>query len=73
MPSKATMRLLPKPLDPTIDVRRWGHVAEWLRSGLQNRLPRFNSGRGLQKNQTLRLDLPKYLRLQSVKGQNNDQ
>jgi hypothetical protein len=26
----------------------WGHVAEWLRSGLQNRLPRFNSGRGLQ-------------------------
>src|ERR1700683_2358578 len=25
-----------------------GHVAEWLRSGLQNRLPRFNSGRGLQ-------------------------
>jgi ATP-dependent DNA ligase len=22
-------------------------VAEWLRSGLQNRLPRFNSGRGL--------------------------
>ena len=26
-----------------------GHVAEWLRSGLQNRLPRFNSGRGLQQ------------------------
>ena len=26
---------------------RYGHVAEWLRSGLQNRLPRFNSGRGL--------------------------
>jgi hypothetical protein len=25
----------------------YGHVAEWLRSGLQNRLPRFNSGRGL--------------------------
>src|SRR6266516_6335437 len=24
------------------------HEAEWLRSGLQNRLPRFNSGRGLQ-------------------------
>jgi hypothetical protein len=24
-----------------------GHVAEWLRSGLQNRLRRFNSGRGL--------------------------
>lgn len=30
-----------------------GHVAEWLRSGLQNRLPRFNSGRGLQRNQSL--------------------
>ena len=26
-------------------------MAEWLRSGLQNRLPRFNSGRGLQQNQ----------------------
>jgi hypothetical protein len=25
----------------------FGHVAEWLRSGLQNRLLRFNSGRGL--------------------------
>jgi hypothetical protein len=24
-----------------------GHVAEWLRTGLQNRLRRFNSGRGL--------------------------
>src|SRR5262249_45174634 len=29
-----------------------GHVAEWLRSGLQNRLPRFNSGRGLQLSQS---------------------
>ncbi len=28
-----------------------GHVAEWLRSGLQIRVPRFNSGRGLQKIQ----------------------
>src|SRR5262249_18285982 len=28
-----------------------GHVAEWLRNGLQNRVPRFNSGRGLQINQ----------------------
>ena len=27
--------------------KRPGHVAEWLRSGLQNRLRRFNSGRGL--------------------------
>ena len=25
-----------------------GHVAEWLRSGLQIRAPRFDSGRGLQ-------------------------
>ena len=32
----------------------YGHVAEWLRSGLQNRAPRFNSGRGLQQNQGLR-------------------
>ena len=27
---------------------RFGHVAEWLRSGLQNRVHRFNSGRGLE-------------------------
>ena len=34
-----------------------GHVAEWLRSGLQNRIPRFNSGRGLQQsNQALKSD-----------------
>ena len=26
----------------------WGHVAEWLRSGLQIRVFRFDSGRGLQ-------------------------
>jgi hypothetical protein len=26
---------------------RWGHVAEWLRNGLQNRVHQFNSGRGL--------------------------
>ena len=25
-----------------------GHVVEWLCSGLQIRVPRFNSGRGLQ-------------------------
>jgi hypothetical protein len=30
---------------------RRGHVAEWLRNGLQNRVPRFNSGRGLHINQ----------------------
>ena len=30
-----------------IDPPRWGHVAEWLRNGLQNRVHQFNSGRGL--------------------------
>src|ERR1700742_4266368 len=34
---------------PTSSAERPGHVAEWLRSGLQNRLRRFNSGRGLQQ------------------------
>ena len=29
-------------------------MAEWLRSGLQNRVHRFNSGRHLQENQKLR-------------------
>ena len=34
----------------------WGHVAEWLRNGLQNRVHQFNSGRGLhQYNQWLAL------------------
>ena len=28
----------------------WGHVAEWLRNGLQNRVHQFNSGRGLQSH-----------------------
>ena len=32
---------------------QWGHVAEWLRSGLQNRLHQFNSGRGLQPNRLI--------------------
>jgi hypothetical protein len=41
---------LPKPLIAGIDPARWGHVAEWLRSGLQNRLHQFNSGRGLHPN-----------------------
>jgi hypothetical protein len=27
--------------------KQWGHVAEWLRNGLQNRVHQFNSGRGL--------------------------
>jgi hypothetical protein len=34
----------------------WGHVAEWLRNGLQNRVHQFDSGRGLhQFNQGLAL------------------
>jgi hypothetical protein len=33
--------------DPTRDAI--GHVAEWLRNGLQNRGRRFNSGRGLHQ------------------------
>ena len=45
---------LPKPLMPYIDPRSWGHVAEWLRNGLQNRVHQFNSGRGLQSFQILR-------------------
>src|SRR3979411_661765 len=36
----------------------WGHVAEWLRNGLQNRVHQFNSGRGLhQRYQILARDL----------------
>ena len=34
-----------------------GHVAEWLRNGLQNRVHRFNSGRGLHHFQTFRVDI----------------
>ena len=35
---------------------QWGHVAEWLRNGLQNRVHQFNSGRGLhQYNQRIAL------------------
>jgi hypothetical protein len=30
--------------------KQWGHVAEWLRNGLQNRVHQFNSGRGLQSS-----------------------
>jgi hypothetical protein len=41
---------LPKYLMLYIDPARWGHVAEWLRNGLQNRVHQFNSGRGLHPN-----------------------
>ena len=39
-----------------------GHVAEWLRSGLQNRLPRFNSGRGLQASVAKRVEAGQMVR-----------
>jgi hypothetical protein len=38
---------LPKCLMLYIKPPPWGHVAEWLRNGLQNRVHQFNSGRGL--------------------------
>jgi hypothetical protein len=41
---------LPKRVMLYIDPGPWGHVAEWLRNGLQNRVHQFNSGRGLQLN-----------------------
>ena len=46
----AELRRLPKRVMPYIDPLSWGHVAEWLRNGLQNRVHQFNSGRGLQLN-----------------------
>ena len=55
-PLAADRRLLLHPCAATLTIGAsragagapWqGHVAEWLRSGLQNRLRRFNSGRGL--------------------------
>jgi hypothetical protein len=41
---------LPKQLMLCIDPAPWGHVAEWLRNGLQNRVHQFNSGRGLHSH-----------------------
>jgi hypothetical protein len=38
---------LRKALKEFMEMPSSGDVAEWLRSGLQNRLPRFNSGRRL--------------------------
>ena len=47
-PARSRRRMaLPKALKEFMEMPPYGHVAEWLRSGLQNRLPRFNSGRGL--------------------------
>ena len=46
-----------RPSTPTrSSIRRRGHVAEWLRNGLQNRVPRFNSGRGLHRKLPRALD-----------------
>jgi hypothetical protein len=39
---------LRKALKEFMEMPPCGDVAEWIRSGLQNRLPRFNSGRRLQ-------------------------
>ena len=35
-----------------------GHVAEWLRNGLQNRVHQFNSGRGLHYISLKNLTIP---------------
>jgi hypothetical protein len=48
-----TKRLLLKTLHRFTYFPSGGDVPEWLWSGLQNRLPRFNSGRRLQENQRL--------------------
>jgi hypothetical protein len=42
---------------------QWGHVAEWLRNGLQNRVHQFNSGRGLH---TQPIDFAKIFSSQAV-------
>jgi hypothetical protein len=42
---------LRKGLKEFMECRPDGDVAEWLRRGLQNLLPRFNSGRRLQRFQ----------------------
>ena len=43
------VKLLHDGVHPCNTSTLWGHVAEWLRTSLQNLVPRFNSGRGLQK------------------------
>jgi hypothetical protein len=43
--------------------RRNGHVAEWLRSGLQIRIPRFDSGRGLHRKSSSPDRLASFYRL----------
>ena len=40
---------MPIPEGPYKSSPPWGHVAEWLRNGLQNRVHQFNSGRGLHE------------------------
>jgi hypothetical protein len=53
MREATTKQLLLKALHRFTYFDPGGDVPEWLWSGLQNRLPRFNSGRRLQENQTL--------------------
>ena len=47
---QATLPWLPIRGRPYL-IARWGHVAEWLRNGLQNRVHQFNSGRGLHREE----------------------
>ena len=47
-PRRPRRMALRKALKEFMEIPPCGDVAEWLRSGLQNRLPRFNSGRRLQ-------------------------
>jgi hypothetical protein len=46
--------LVAYPRQGVYECARWGHVAEWLRNGLQNRVHQFNSGRGLHNPLRLR-------------------
>jgi hypothetical protein len=48
MVAKGLQKGVATPTTPN-NINSIGHVAEWLRNGLQNRVPRFNSGRGLHK------------------------
>ena len=51
--ARSSRRPLPIHLTSGNNPASFGAVPEWLWSGLQNRLPRFNSGRRLQRNQRL--------------------
>ena len=51
--ARSSRRPLPIHLTSGNNPASYGAVPEWLWSGLQNRLPRFNSGRRLQRNKRL--------------------